>query len=81
MIEERIDELIKVYQGLIYANCRIVENNKETLSIELDEGRYDYIQPRANKIKELRKENEYFRTFIELLNYVKVGERNKEDDY
>lgn len=58
----------------------MVENNKETLSIELDEGRYDYIQPRANKIKELIKENEYFRTFIELLNYVNVGERNKEDD-
>nr|DAL42337.1 MAG TPA_asm: hypothetical protein [Caudoviricetes sp.] len=75
MIEERIDELIKVYQGLIYTNCRIVENHKETLIIELDEGLYDHIQPRANKIKELRKENEYFRTFIELLNYVKTGER------
>ncbi len=79
MIEERIDELIKVYQGLIYANCRIVENHKETLIIQLDEGLYDNIQPRANKIKELRKENEYFRTFIELLNYVKEGERKVEE--
>lgn len=74
MIEERIDELIKVYQGLIYANCRIVENYKETLIIQLDEGLYDNIQQRTNKIKELRKENELFRTFIELLNYVKAGE-------
>lgn len=75
MIEKRIDELIKVYQGLIYANCRIVENNKEALFIKLDKSLYDNIQPEANKIKELRKENEYFRTFIELLNYVKTGER------
>ena len=74
MIEERIDELIKVYQGLIYANCRIVENRKETLIIKLDEGFYDCILSSANKIVELRKENEYFRTFIELLNYVKEGE-------
>lgn len=79
MIEERIDELIKVYQGLIDANCRIVENHKETLIIKLDEGLYDNIQPGANKIKELRKENEHFRTFIELLNYVKEGERKVEE--
>ena len=76
MIEERIDELIKLYEGLIYSNCRIIENRKETLIIKLDEGLYDNIQSSANKIKELRKENEYFRTFIELLNYVKAGEKN-----
>lgn len=73
--EQRIDRLIKVYQGLIYANCRIVENHKETLIIKLDEGLYDHILSSANKIVELRKENEYFRTFIESLNYVKGEER------
>ena len=71
-------ELIKVYQGLIYANCRIVENNKEALFIKLDKSLYDNIQPEANKIKELRKENELFRTFIELLEYAKTGERKVE---
>lgn len=64
MIEERIDELIKVYEGLIYSNCRIIENHKKTLISKLDEGLYNHIQPDANKIKELRKENEYFRILL-----------------
>lgn len=75
MIEERIDELIKVCQKRIDENCQIIENCKDTLIFRLNEDLDDYIQSTANKIKELRKENELFRTFIELLEYAKTGER------
>lgn len=76
MIEERIDRLIKEYQEGIEDNCQIIENCRDTLIRKLNCGLDDYILSSANKIKKLRKENEYFRTFIELLNYVKAGERN-----
>lgn len=75
MIEERIDKLIKEYQEGIEDNCQIIENCRDTLIRKLNCGLGDYILSSANKIVEKRKENEYFRTFIELLNYVKGEER------
>lgn len=75
MIEERIDKLIKEYQKGIEDNCQIIENCIDTLIRKLNCGLDDYILSSANKIVEKRKENEYFRTIIELLNYVKGGER------
>lgn len=75
MIEERIDKLIKEYQEGIEDNCQIIENCRDTLIRKLNCGLDDYILSSANKILEKRKENEYFRTFIELLNYVKGEER------
>lgn len=75
MIEERIDKLIKTYQGYIYKNQKLIDFNKGVL-LHLLEKRYeDYIELSARKIEELRKENELFRTFIELLKYAKTGER------
>lgn len=79
MIEQRIDKLIKEYQEGIEDNCQIIENCRDTLIRKLNCGLDDYILSSANKIVEKRKENEQFRTFIALLNYVKVGERKVEE--
>lgn len=74
-IKERIDKLIKEYQEGIEDNCQIIENCRDTLIRKLNCGLDDYILSSANKIVEKRKENEQFRTFIALLNYVNIGER------
>ncbi len=79
MIEERIDKLIKTYQGYIDKNQTLIDFNNGVLlyaNINRLEQRYeDYIELSARKIEELRKENELFRTFIESLEYAKTGER------
>lgn len=80
MIEERIDKLIKMYQGCIDENQKLIEINNAILLYRLKQEYEDYIELSARKIEELRKENELFRTFIESLEYAKTGEINKEDE-
>lgn len=74
MIKERIDKLIKTYQVCIDKNQKLIDFNNGVLLYRLEQGYENYIELSARKIEELRKENEIFRTFIALLNYVKVGE-------
>lgn len=74
MIEERIDKLIKMYQGCIDENQKLIEINNAILLYRLKQEYEDYIELSARKIEELRKENELFRTFIESLEYAKTGE-------
>ena len=75
MIEERIDKLIKTYQGDIYTNQKLIDFNNGILLRRLEQRYEDHIELSARKIEELRKENELFRTFIESLEYAKTGER------
>ena len=75
MIEERIDKLIKTYQGYIDKNKKLIDFNNGILLYRLEQRYEDYIELSARKIEELRKENEIFRTFIESLEYAKTGER------
>lgn len=75
MIEERIDKLIKTYQGYIDKNKTLIDFNNGILLYRLEQRYEDYIELSARKIEELRKENELFITFIESLEYAKTGER------
>lgn len=75
MIEERIDKLIKTYQGYIDKNKTLIDFNNGILLYRLEQRYEDYIEISARKIEELRKENELFITFIESLEYAKTGER------
>ena len=75
MIEERIDKLIKTYQGYIDNNQKLIDLNNGVLLYRLEQRYEDYIEQSARKIEDLRKENELFRTFIESLEYAKIGER------
>ncbi len=75
MIEERIDKLVKMYQGYIDENQKIIDCNNAVLVYRLERRYESYIESNARKIEELRKENELFRTFIESLKYAKTGER------
>lgn len=74
-IQERIDKLIKTYQGYIDKNQTLIDFNNGILLYRLEQRYEDYIELSARKIEELRKENELFRTFIESLEYAKIGER------
>ena len=65
MIEERIDKLIKMYQGCIDENQKLIEINNAILLYRLKQEYEDYIELSARKIEELRKENELFRTFMQ----------------
>lgn len=76
-IKERIDKLIKTYQGYIDKNQTLIDFNNGVLLYRLEQRYEDYIELSARKIEELRKENELFRTFIESLEYAKTGERNE----
>lgn len=73
MIEERIDELIKVYKGEIDKNRQIIENRRNTLIEMLNDGLDYNIQLIAKSIEQKREENEIFKTFIQLLDYAKTG--------
>lgn len=73
-IKERIDKLIKTYQGYIDKNQTLIDFNNGVLLYRLEQRYEDYIELSARKIEELRKENELFRTFIESLEYAKTGE-------
>lgn len=75
MIEERIDKLIKTYQGYIDENQKLIDYNNVVLVYRLERKYENFIESNARKIEELRKENELFRTFIESLKYAKTGER------
>lgn len=73
MIEERIDELIKVYKGEIDKNRQIIENRRNTLIEMLNDGLDYNIQLIAKSIEQKREEIEIFKTFIQLLEYAKTG--------
>lgn len=73
MIEERIDELIKVYKGEIDKNRQIIENRRNTLIEMLNDGLDYNIKLIAKSIEQKREENEIFKTFIQLLEYAKTG--------
>lgn len=73
MVEERIDELIKVYKGEIDKNRQIIENRRNTLIEMLNDGLDYNIQLIAKSIEQKREENEIFKTFIQLLEYAKTG--------
>lgn len=75
MIEERIDALIKVYEGYIDENNQSIKKRKNLLIEKLDDVRYEYLKLYVETIEIYMRENELFEMFIESLKYAKAGER------
>lgn len=75
MIEERIDTLIKVYEGYIDENNQSIKKHKNLLIEKLDDRNYGYPKLYVEIIEEYMRENELFEMFIESLKYAKTGER------
>lgn len=74
MIEERIEKLIKTYQGYIDADKRMIKSYEKLLTEKLNTNSYQYIKRNAEKIEGYEKEIELFEMFIESLKYAKIGE-------
>lgn len=74
MIEERIDTLIKVYEGYIDENNQSIKKHKNLLIEKLDDRNYGYPKLYVEIIEEYMRENELFEMFIESLKYAKTGE-------
>ena len=74
MIEERIEKLIKTYQGYIDADKRMIKSHEKLLTEKLNTNSYQYIKRNAEKIEGYEKEIELFEMFIESLKYAKIGE-------
>ena len=75
MIEERIDTLIKVYEGYIDENNQSNKKHKNLLIEKLDDTNYGYPKLYVETIEIYMRENELFEMFIESLKYAKTGER------
>ena len=75
MIEERIDGLIKVYEGYIDENNQSIKKRKNLLIEKLDDVRYEYLKLYVETIEIYMRENELFEMFIESLKCAKAGER------
>ena len=75
MIEDRIDALIKVYEGYIDENNQSIKKRKNLLIEKLDDVRYEYLKLYVETIEIYMRENELFEMFIESLKYAKIGER------
>lgn len=75
MIEERIDALIKVYEGYIDENNQSIKKRKNLLIEKLDDVRYEYLKLYVETIEIYMRENELFEMFIESLKYAKTVER------
>lgn len=75
MIEERIDTLIKVYEGYIDENNQSIKKHKNLLIEKLDDTNYGYPKLSVETIEIYMRENELFEMFIESLKYAKTGER------
>ena len=76
MIEERIDKLIEMYQEYYEENCKIIEKNKENLKWKLNNGYEECAYSNAIAIKEMDSRNFLIKSFIESLEYAKIGETN-----
>lgn len=74
MIEERIDTLIKVYEGYIDENNQSIKKHKNLLIEKLDDRNYGHPKLYVEIIEEYMRENELFEMFIESLKYAKTGE-------
>lgn len=74
MIEERIDTLIKAYEGYIDENNQSIKKHKNLLIEKLDDRNYGYPKLYVEIIEEYMRENELFEMFIESLKYAKTGE-------
>ena len=74
MIEDRIDALIKVYEGYIDENNQSIKKHKNLLIEKLDDRNYGYPKLYVEIIEEYMRENELFEMFIESLKYAKTGE-------
>lgn len=75
MIEERIDALIKVYEGYIDENNQSIKKRKNLLIEKLDDVLYEYLKLYVETIEIYMRENELLEMFIESLKYAKAGER------
>ena len=75
MIEERIDKLIEMYQECYEENCEIIKKNKENLNWKLNNGYEECAYSNAIAIKEIDSKNFLIKSFIESLEYAKIGER------
>lgn len=76
MIEERIDTLIKVYEGYIDENNQSIKKHKNLLIEKLDDTNYGYPKLYVEVIEIYTRENELFEMFIESLKFAKTGEQN-----
>lgn len=75
MIEDRINTLIKMYEGYIDENNQSIKKRKNLLIEKLDDVRYEYLKLYVETIEIYMRENELFEMFIESLEYAKTGDR------
>lgn len=74
MIEDRIDELIRVYERYIEQNKRIIESKKVELNEALNAGEYVYGAGYIESIQQYARDIDCYGMFIELLKSTKTGE-------
>lgn len=75
MIEERIDELIQLYEVYIEQNKRIIESKKVELNEVLNTGKYECSSGYIESIQQYARDIDCYEIFIESLEYAKAGER------
>lgn len=78
MIEERIDELIQLYEVYIEQNKRIIESKKVELNEVLNTGKYECSSGYIESIQQYARDIDCYEIFIESLEYAKAGERKVE---
>lgn len=75
MIEERIEELIQLYEVYIEQNKRIIESKKVELNEVLNTGKYECSSGYIESIQQYARDIDCYEIFIESLKYAKTGER------
>ena len=75
MIEERIDELIQLYEVYIEQNKRIIESKKVELNEVLNTGKYECSSGYIESIQQYARDIDCYEIFIESLEYAKAGGR------
>lgn len=75
MIEERIEELIQLYEVYIEQNKRIIESKKVELNEVLNTGKYECSSGYIESIQQYARDIECYGVFIESLKSAKTGER------
>ena len=71
MIEERIDNLIEMYESRIYENQQKIKLKSEIIVYRLKHDNNKNIKIFVDDIEEIRKENKLFAIFISSLKHAK----------
>ena len=77
MIEERIDELIQLYEVYIEQNKRIIESKKVELNEVLNTGKYECSSGYIESIQQYARDIDFDLTINEILSNFEVKDRNE----